>query len=206
MNAIMLARTRESPLALVLEPGLLAVGPAIAALAEHDPQAAALLGEALGADGSWTAVIERWELVREPLATLADLAVAQPQAFALTPIEPGVLLAPLPSERARIFALGSNFARHLLDANTAIHGARHARELLAQRRASGPSGFHVLADTVVGPEAEIRPPAGIEKLDYEGEVAVILARGGRAIEPGDVATSACATPCSAWASPTTAAR
>jgi 2-keto-4-pentenoate hydratase/2-oxohepta-3-ene-1,7-dioic acid hydratase in catechol pathway len=102
-------------------------------------------------------------------------------------LDEGRLLAPLPSDRTRIFALGGNFAKHLLDANSAIHGAARASELLAQRRAVGPWGFHILPETVVGPGATISPPAGIGKLDYEGEVAVILASGGRDLVVDDVA-------------------
>jgi 2-keto-4-pentenoate hydratase/2-oxohepta-3-ene-1,7-dioic acid hydratase in catechol pathway len=45
----------------------------------------------------------------------------------------------------------------------------------------------VLPDTVVGPNAPVSPPAGIQKYDYESEVAVILKSGGRGLRPNDVA-------------------
>jgi 2-keto-4-pentenoate hydratase/2-oxohepta-3-ene-1,7-dioic acid hydratase in catechol pathway len=56
-----------------------------------------------------------------------------------------------------------------------------ATATVAQRRAQGPWGFLVVPETVVGPEHEVQAPDGLTKLDYEGEVAVVLRSGGRGI-------------------------
>jgi 2-keto-4-pentenoate hydratase/2-oxohepta-3-ene-1,7-dioic acid hydratase in catechol pathway len=50
---------------------------------------------------------------------------------------------------------------------------------------NGPTHFLKLSQTVVGPEDEIRYPHGLtKKLDYEGELAIVVGRQGKDIDPG----------------------
>lgn len=50
-----------------------------------------------------------------------------------------------------------------------------------------PWGFLVIPDVVVGDGDPVEPPRGTKLLDYEGEVAVILASGGRNLTEPEVA-------------------
>lgn len=145
------------------------------------------LADALGADGrgDWIPLIEGWgklgPIVRQ---------IAESEADDLPALPDGELrfAPPLPSLTVRIFALGGNFAKHLADASKTVYGegSNMHTELMTKRREQGPWGFLTLPDTVVGHEATIATPSGLTKIDYEGEVAVILARGGRSLASDDV--------------------
>lgn len=89
------------------------------------------------------------------------------------------LRPPLPSPASRIFALGANFAGHVSDGSQAL--GRPTPD-----DARPPAGFFVIPGSLIGPEDEIRPPAAARKLDYEAEVAVVLATGGRNLAARDV--------------------
>jgi 2-keto-4-pentenoate hydratase/2-oxohepta-3-ene-1,7-dioic acid hydratase in catechol pathway len=84
---------------------------------------------------------------------------------------------PLPDPRARIFAMGGNFPMH-----TAATVEKLSLEV-ADSVTSGakddtpPWGFYVIPGTIVGPDADVTPPAHVRKLDYEAEVGVVLAGG-----------------------------
>jgi 2-keto-4-pentenoate hydratase/2-oxohepta-3-ene-1,7-dioic acid hydratase in catechol pathway len=49
-------------------------------------------------------------------------------------------------------------------------------------------GFWTVTDPI-GPDEEMIYPARCDRLDYEGEVAIILSRGGRDLRPGDLEKS-----------------
>ena len=79
--------------------------------------------------------------------------------------------------------MGVNFRSHVAEAAGAVGTADPTAERDGDRP---PAGFFVIPGSVIGPEDEISPPADARKLDYEAEVAVALASGGRDLTPEEV--------------------
>ncbi len=131
-------------------------------------------------------MIARWDEAREPLGELAERAAdgGVDGSVALSSVR---LAAPLPDPRNRIIALGANVAAHAVNAFKAVTGEEFTEDhfLKDQREGLPPWGFLIMPQSVVGPEAEIKPEASVEKLDYEVEVAVILRSGGRLMTESD---------------------
>jgi len=88
------------------------------------------------------------------------------------------LLAPIPRPLRNVFCIGKNYRAHVQElqgAGTAFAGD-----------AEQPIFFTKATGTVIGPEAPI--PAALDptaSVDYEGELAVIIGRGGRGIPAAD---------------------
>lgn len=129
----------------------------------------------------WPALIEAWPDVRPRLEALVAAAGTVPDGRIVYDLQEVQLDAPLPSAVSRIFALGVNFASHVTGASNAVGVADVTRD-----ETRPPAGFFVIGGTVTGPGAEICPPADAQKVDYEAEVAVVLAGGGRDLAPEDV--------------------
>lgn len=92
----------------------------------------------------------------------ADAAAAQPlgESWPL----PGVtLLAPVPTPRA-IFGIGLNYADHVRETGGEPPGQ--------------PLVFMKLPSSAAPPNAPVRCPAVVRRLDYEGELAVVMGAGG----------------------------
>lgn len=134
-----------------------------------DGEVRELLGDDPSAD--WTALIENWDRVRDTLTEILERAATTPNQVSSLPRDAVSLKPPIPSPHSRIFALGANFGSHVADA--------------AEKKQSGlpPWGFTVLHGTIVGPDAEVRPPAFVNYLDAEAEVAAIF--GPRASRSAD---------------------
>ncbi len=73
-----------------------------------------------------------------------------------------------PVEHPRIFGIGRNYAEHI-------------RELNPGWSAPEPLVFMKPDSALCAHGDVIRLPAGLGRIDYEGELAVVLARGGRAV-------------------------
>jgi 2-keto-4-pentenoate hydratase/2-oxohepta-3-ene-1,7-dioic acid hydratase in catechol pathway len=88
------------------------------------------------------------------------------------------LFAPLPTPR-NLYMAGANYADH----------AREMRKLPAdapiEPSPHGPFFFLKPTTTVVGPGAEVVIPAGVEKLDWEVELAAVIGREARDLSPAD---------------------
>jgi 2,4-diketo-3-deoxy-L-fuconate hydrolase len=85
------------------------------------------------------------------------------------------LLAPIPSPRRNLFCVGWNYLRHYEEGV----GKREGQE---QELPACPTFFTKATTTVTGPHADIPlDPDFSDKLDWEAELAVVLARGGRDI-------------------------
>ncbi|HEX8206974.1 MAG TPA: fumarylacetoacetate hydrolase family protein [Solirubrobacteraceae bacterium] len=97
------------------------------------------------------------------LARLAsgDRTPARGEAFPLADV---TLLAPVPRPRA-IFGIGLNYAAH------ASEGGRDAPE--------APLVFMKPPGSAAPPNAPVRCPAVVRRLDYEGELAVVMGAGGQ---------------------------
>jgi 2-keto-4-pentenoate hydratase/2-oxohepta-3-ene-1,7-dioic acid hydratase in catechol pathway len=76
------------------------------------------------------------------------------------------LLPPIP-DPAKIFCIGLNYASHIAE--------------MGNIQPAHPTVFTRWADTLVAHGAPLEKPAATQRFDYEGELAVIIGRGGRAI-------------------------
>lgn len=116
-------------------------------------------------------VIERWEELRLALTRNASALPEHPLADVR-------LLAPIPRPRRNIFCVGKNYRAHAIElVGTGIDHASQA-DAVPER----PVVFSKATTAVIGPDEEIDPHPGVTaELDYEGELAVIIGPGGRAI-------------------------
>jgi acylpyruvate hydrolase len=88
-------------------------------------------------------------------------SVAEGESFALTEV---TLLAPVPRPRA-IFGIGLNYADHVAEMGVTPPEA--------------PLVFMKLPSSAASPGAPVRCPAVVKRLDYEGELAVVMGAGGQ---------------------------
>jgi 2-keto-4-pentenoate hydratase/2-oxohepta-3-ene-1,7-dioic acid hydratase in catechol pathway len=109
-------------------------------------------GDTVVAFGDGTTVLDR-------LAS-GDRSPASGDAFALDEVE---LLAPVARPRA-IFGIGLNYSDHAKETGSEPPEA--------------PIVFMKLPSSAVPPNAPLQPPAVIRRLDYEGELAVVMGAGG----------------------------
>ena len=180
-----IVRFNDGATGLLVDDQVVAIGAARNALgsAGADTLARLLPGDG---SGSWNDMIAHWDEAREPLGELAAHA-ANGEVDGSVPLASVQLLAPLPDRRNRIIALGANNATHAANAFRAITGEEYTEEhfLKEPREGLPPWGFLIMPQSVVGPDAEVKPEAGVEKFDYEVEVGVILASGGRRLAESD---------------------
>jgi acylpyruvate hydrolase len=94
-------------------------------------------------------------------AAARGVAGAEPPSW---PLEQVKLLAPVPAPRA-IFGIGLNYADHIAETG----GERPERPLV----------FMKLPASAAAPNAPVHCPAVVRRLDYEGELAVVMGAGGR---------------------------
>ena len=155
------------------------VGASLDPFARSKPADASVLSRHLvGQAQSWHDLIDDWDRAGEALGSLETWASAEPAQARI--VRPSDLEPPLPDPCSRIFAIGANFASHAARAMGAIEGDmsavdQRARQLVAAKQSGAPPwGFNVLPGTVIGHDHTIRRPNGVRKLDFEGEVAVVL--------------------------------
>lgn len=79
------------------------------------------------------------------------------------PMEDVALLAPVPSPRA-IFGIGMNYSDHIAEIGAA--------------RPQAPVVFMKLPSSAAPPNGPVRCPQAVKRLDYEGELAVVMGEGG----------------------------
>ena len=120
---------------------------------DQPPQAGEVRGDLVVAFADGAGVVDR-------LAD-GDLRPATGAAYALDSVR---LLAPVPRPRA-IFGIGLNYRAHAEEQGAA----------LPER----PIVFMKLPSSAAPPSGPIRCPAVVRRLDYEGELAVVMGAGGR---------------------------
>ena len=101
------------------------------------------------------------------LAKLADLAASSGPDMA----QDGVTFLPVIPDPAKILCIGLNYETHRLETGRQVVGR--------------PTVFTRFADTQIGHRGQIVMPKVSRSLDYEGELAVIIGRGGRYIAEAD---------------------
>lgn len=107
----------------------------------------------------------------EKVHTLLSWVQEQSNSESLyVPLEKVKLLAPIPKPAKNIFCVGKNYAEHAIEMGSKDDIPEHVMI------------FTKAPTTVVGPNEDILEHKEItEQLDYEGELAVVIGKGGRAI-------------------------
>lgn len=100
------------------------------------------------------------DLLRDPSPASAAAARALGESWPLEQVE---LLAPVPAPRA-IFGIGLNYADHVAETG----GEAPERPLV----------FMKLPSSAAPPNGAVRCPQVVRRLDYEGELAVVMGAGG----------------------------
>jgi 2-keto-4-pentenoate hydratase/2-oxohepta-3-ene-1,7-dioic acid hydratase in catechol pathway len=116
-------------------------------------------------------VIEGWDALEPVLRDGAGGAAA-------IPLDSADLLAPIPVPRRNVFCVGKNYRDHVAEFGRSGYDSPSRSEELPDR----PIVFSKATTSVVGPGSRIDPHTGVTReLDYEGELCVIIGRGGREI-------------------------
>jgi 2-keto-4-pentenoate hydratase/2-oxohepta-3-ene-1,7-dioic acid hydratase in catechol pathway len=94
------------------------------------------------------------------------------------------------ANRTRIMMAGGNYAIHSQGmSGRGPNGEKMPlEEVYAAARKRGIWGFYCFPENAVGPGEDIIYPARTDRLDYEGEIAVILGRKGKDISATDAST------------------
>jgi acylpyruvate hydrolase len=103
--------------------------------------------------------------------SLADVAAGKVEPRPDGEPIPEPELGPPLDDPRRIICVGRNYAEHTREMGNA--------------ESPWPETFLRLPSTVIGPHDEIRLPAVSEQVDYEGELAIVIGRGGRHIAAAD---------------------
>jgi 2-keto-4-pentenoate hydratase/2-oxohepta-3-ene-1,7-dioic acid hydratase in catechol pathway len=122
-------------------------------------------------------VLDSWDLALEKLSTAKERMAQK------TPVKRAKLFAPLPNPRNIYFA-GANYHDHVEEM------ARVLGLSFPSPDTPGLEPWFMLKSTssIVGPGAVVRKPKGVEKLDWEVELAVVIGKAGRDL-PVDKALS-----------------
>ena len=92
------------------------------------------------------------------------------------------LHAPRP-DNARIACAGGNFADHAAAMAERMRRRPYEGDAYQEIRKAGFWGFWKLAREIVGPEGELVYPDRCDRLDYEGEIAIVLGKRGSDLKP-----------------------
>jgi acylpyruvate hydrolase len=84
--------------------------------------------------------------------------------------------APLPSRAARLAMAGGNFSDHILGMYRRRQPDLTLEQAITEARQNGIWGFWKIAQNVVGPDEDVIHPKRSQRLDYEGEVTMILGK------------------------------
>lgn len=87
------------------------------------------------------------------------------------------LHAPRP-DNARIACAGGNFADHAAAMAEKMRGRAYEGDAYQEIRKAGFWGFWKLGREIVGPDGDVVYPDRCNRLDYEGEIAIVLGRRG----------------------------
>lgn len=134
---------------------------------------------ALAAEATWAAGV--YKLIQGGAAALDQLRglVSSAPDDEWQPMEAFHFAAPIPRPPKNVFCIGKNYMEHIDE------GARAWGD--DSERPKAPVVFTKAHTAIIGPGDTIRHPANTDSLDYEGELAVVIGKGGRDIPEGRVA-------------------
>lgn len=91
------------------------------------------------------------------------------------------------ARRARIMMAGGNFIVHSqgMGYRSADGTPVTLEEVYNNSRKRGIWGFYCFPENAAGPDEDVIYPARTDRLDYEGEIAVVLGKRGKDIRPAD---------------------
>jgi 2-keto-4-pentenoate hydratase/2-oxohepta-3-ene-1,7-dioic acid hydratase in catechol pathway len=116
-------------------------------------------------------VIEDWD-------ELGPALCERTAALPTRPLDSVELLAPIPVPRRNVFCVGKNYRDHVAEFGRSGYDTPGRRDELPAK----PILFSKVTTSVTGPTAAVNPHHGVtSELDYEGELCVIIGRGGRGI-------------------------
>jgi 2-keto-4-pentenoate hydratase/2-oxohepta-3-ene-1,7-dioic acid hydratase in catechol pathway len=95
------------------------------------------------------------------------------------------LHAPRPNN-ARIACAGGNFADHAAAMAVKMRGRPYEGDAYQEIRDAGFWGFWKLGREIVGPDGELVYPDRCNRLDYEGEIAIVLGKRGVDLKPSQL--------------------
>lgn len=95
------------------------------------------------------------------------------------------LHAPRPKD-ARIACAGGNFADHAAAMAVKMRGKPYEGDAREEIRKGGFWGFWKLGREIVGPDGDLVYPERCNRLDYEGEIAVVLGKRGVDLKPSQL--------------------
>lgn len=104
----------------------------------------------------------------------------------LAPLSAVKLHAPY-AKRTRIMMAGGNYIVHSqgMGFRDSGGGRTSLEEVYAESRRRGIWGFYCFTENAAGPDEDVIYPARTDRLDYEGEVAVVIGKRGKDIAPSD---------------------
>lgn len=121
-------------------------------------------GQVLEAAGEWDDLLTSW----------SGAGATVEETGASFPLEACTLLAPLPDTRRGLFCVGMNYSDHTSEAGKALRAERQ----------DVPIVFLKTVDAVADPGARLSLDVSTStEFDWEVELAVIIGRGGRHIDP-----------------------
>jgi len=132
------------------------------------------------------AIVENGRPARLLPAAAKDLydLIAYPELLkaAAVPVPPDArLVAPIQRPRRNVFCVGKNYRDHVKEFERSGFDASSGKTEIPE----APIFFTKVPETVIGPNEPISfDPAVSTAIDYEGELAVIIGRGGRCISRG----------------------
>ena len=95
------------------------------------------------------------------------------------------LHAPRPNN-ARIACAGGNFADHAAAMAVKMRGKPYEGDPYQEIRKAGFWGFWKLGREIIGPDGKLRYPDRCNRLDYEGEIAIVLGKCGADVKPAQL--------------------
>ncbi len=123
--------------------------------------------------GGLLSAIESWDGLQPALAGTVASGSASGQA-----LDSVTLLAPLPHPVRNVFCVGKNYRDHVKEFGRSGYDSPSRSEDLPEK----PIIFSKATTSVTAPYADVDPHHGVtSELDYEGELGVIIGRGGRGI-------------------------
>ena len=90
------------------------------------------------------------------------------------------------SDNARIACAGGNFADHAAAMAVKMRRRPYEGDAYEEIRKAGFWGFWKLARKIVGPDGEVIYPDRCDRLDYEGEIAIVLGKRGSDLKPSQL--------------------